>query len=551
MQSLAVHPNCLSELRPQAATKTAMPGPVDARLSGTSPRVPWWRRRREKTSAHALPSSTGVPAGILQSSFASLARLGAEIALAGPCAFASSMQLALQSRKTIDRLRQQTENMEGLRRVVAEAGSATQECRARLEQLQMMADKGSELVSKRTHLIEELLASMQRNEKNFTELNTRFDEVEHFVGTIQEIGNQTSLLALNAAIEASRAGAHGAGFNVVAREMRLLADRTEAATKQVFSITEGMRQWNAATSTSMREAIDRSRQSYEVAQRSSGIMEEHKRILLQAEQSAARAALCIESQNTVVDGCCKDWSAAREAARQCTFEADDSAERSTHLVALTVRLAEELGELGAALPVQSPGQQSTFAEQRRTLVECALAGSAQTGLAELNHLRPHILRSMDELLAFCARQGHASRHASTDPGSPMPDLCFGGISTKLNCSQIDSLSRSSGLFTTLFVLSEEPKPSFYRIATSLRRSNGQRAVGTQLNPRGNAAQKLLRGESTYGYVYTLGLPFLCAYAPILDAAGKVIGAACTGTSVKEANNPLLLAAKESRAIEAA
>ena len=125
----------------------------------------------------------------------------------------------------------------------------------------------------------------------------------------------------------------------------------------------------------------------------------------------------------------------------------------------------------------------------------------------------------------------------------MPDLCFGGISTTQNESQIDSMSRSTGLFTTLFVLSEEAEPSFYRITTSLRRSNGQRAVGTQLNPRGNAAQKLLNGQATYGYVYTLGLPFLCAYAPILDAAGKIIGAACTGTSVKDANNPLLLAAR--------
>ncbi len=551
MQRLSIQLNRSSEQRPQPAAETITPGPINARLSSTSPRVSWWRRRREKSPVYALSSPTCVTTSSLQSSFASLVRLSVEIALAGPCAFTASMQLALQSRKAIDRLRQQAENMEDLRRVVTEAGSATQECHARLEQLQAMADKGSELVSTRTHLIEELLATMRRNETNFTELNSRFDEIEHFVGTIQEIGNQTSLLALNAAIEASRAGTHGAGFNVVAREMRMLADRTEAATKQVFSITEGMRQCNAATSTSMREATDRSRQNYEIAQRSGGIMEEHKKLLQQAEQSAARAALCIESQSTVVESCCKDWSVARENARQCTFEADDSAERSTRIVALTVRLAEELGELGAALPVQSPGQQSTFAEQRRTLVECALAGSAQTGLAEMNHLRPHILHCLDELLAFCALQGHASRHASADHDSPMPDLCFGGISTKLNYSQIDLLSRSSGLFTTLFVLSEGPKPSFYRIATSLRRSNGQRAVGTQLNPRGNAAQKLLQGESTYGYVYTLGLPFLCAYAPILDVAGKIIGAACTGTSVKEANNPLLLAARESCATEAA
>ena len=409
--------------------------------------------------------------------------------------------------------------------------------------MQAQVGEWAQLALGRSRLIQEILASVQRSEMNFTELNTRFDEVEHFVGTIQEIGNQSSLLALNAAIEASRAGVHGAGFNVVAREMRMLADRTEAATKQILSITEGMREWSAATRTSMRETASRSREGHELNRRTIEVAQSCDTILQQAEEAAARAGLYVESQSAMVEVCCRDWSVARENLRQCAFEADDSAERSTHVVALAVHLAEELGHLGVAIPAQSRAEQLMLVEQRDTLKECAVTCGEQTGLAELNRLRPHILRSLDDLLAFCTRQGPASRHGSVDPASNIPDLCFGGMSMRQTSPQVDSLSRSSGLFTTLFVLSDDVRPSFYRIATSLRRSDGQRAVGTQLNPRGNAAQKLLSGESTYGYVYTLGLPFLCAYAPIFDATGKVIGAACTGTSVKDANNPLLLAAK--------
>jgi methyl-accepting chemotaxis protein WspA len=71
-------------------------------------------------------------------------------------------------------------------------------------------------------------------------INEKASNINTVVTTITKVADQTNLLSLNAAIEAEKAGEYGAGFSVVATEIRRLADQTAVATWDIEQMVKEM-----------------------------------------------------------------------------------------------------------------------------------------------------------------------------------------------------------------------------------------------------------------------------------------------------------------------
>jgi methyl-accepting chemotaxis protein len=90
----------------------------------------------------------------------------------------------------------------------------------------------SEQISLANRSLDEMTATMN-------EINDSSRKVSRITKLIDEIAFQTNILALNAAVEAARAGQQGAGFAVVANEVRNLAQRSAQAAAEIANVLEG------------------------------------------------------------------------------------------------------------------------------------------------------------------------------------------------------------------------------------------------------------------------------------------------------------------------
>ena len=89
-----------------------------------------------------------------------------------------------------------------------------------------------------TRTAEEGGAVMHEATEAMERITTSSGKISNIIGLIDDIAFQTNLLALNASVEAARAGEAGAGFAVVAVEVRRLAQSAAQASSEVKALIE-------------------------------------------------------------------------------------------------------------------------------------------------------------------------------------------------------------------------------------------------------------------------------------------------------------------------
>jgi methyl-accepting chemotaxis protein len=171
------------------------------------------------------------------------------------------------------------------------------------------------------------------------DLGKRSQQIGSVLDLVSELSEQTNILAINASIEAAGAGESGRRFGVVADEIRKLADRVSASTKEIRTLIEDVR---SAVNTTVMATEAGSKAVDVVATQVTDTANAFKQIagLVGTTTDAAREIeLSTKQQATAVEQVNQAISNVAQAARETEASATQTLQTSARLNELSSDLS--------------------------------------------------------------------------------------------------------------------------------------------------------------------------------------------------------------------
>ncbi len=202
------------------------------------------------------------------------------------------------------------------------------------------------------------------------------EQIEGIIENIEQIAEQTNLLALNAAIEAARAGEHGRGFAVVADEVRNLAERSAAATKETSGLINKVEEDIEDASRSVKSIVDKVKEGSRLANESGDAI---NKLLSSSENMSKQVDAMAGANNAVV----KTMSGLLKSIEKISAVVDQNMS-STEELSLSVRHTVDMINNIAAISRANAGTINEISENTvKATHEAEDVGNIASGLAGL------------------------------------------------------------------------------------------------------------------------------------------------------------------------
>ncbi len=216
-----------------------------------------------------------------------------------------NLDLSTRTEAVASSLETTASSMEEINGTVRNNAANSVEASQLAEKTRDQAEKGGEAVNLTIHAM--------------SEISTSSKKIADITNVIDEIAFQTNLLALNAAVEAAHAGDQGRGFAVVASEVRILAQRSAEAAKEIKAMIED----------SVKKVEDGSQ-----------LVDESGRTLTEIIESVKKVSTIIQEMSHASS----EQAQGIDMINQSLIKIDEATQQNTALVEETAAASQSLGE---------------------------------------------------------------------------------------------------------------------------------------------------------------------------------------------------------------
>lgn len=217
------------------------------------------------------------------------------------------------------------------------------------------AQQGLRSMADTMQAMQEIVKSSDESFESIGQLSRHSVRVGEFLSVIQDVVEQTNLLSLNASIIAAQAGERGKAFAVVAEEVRSLAHRTSASTKEIEDLVRNIKKETATVLRSISQGKEKIKEGVKISSMANDALVTIDKSAEEASQMVARIAGETAEQSMAFQRITQEAEKNLERVQQITLATEHQQTGTSQIVKNLEQMRELAHRINASAQEQAKG----------------------------------------------------------------------------------------------------------------------------------------------------------------------------------------------------